>query len=302
MERAGLERIEATAHRSIPNEHEAVMQDDGDGEPHVDDVLRTGWKLKGRVLRPAMVKVTRTEGVTQWRAQREWFEKDYYAVLGVPQGASEKELSRAFKKLAKQYHPDANPGNTAAEEKLQGDLRRVRRARRRDEAHRVRRGSPDGRVRRRSRRLRRIRSRAAFGGGGQTFRFETRRRRARRHLRQPVRRWRRPPAAPRRDRSAARPRSRDGTAHPVRRRDPRCHLDGAIPRRGDVLDVRGFGRGAGHDAGDVPASAAAAARSPTTRVRSRSRRCAPRVAAAARSSRTRARRATGAVSKCAPAR
>ena len=42
-----------------PNEHEAVMQDDGDGEPHVDDVLRTGWKLKGRVLRPAMVKVTR---------------------------------------------------------------------------------------------------------------------------------------------------------------------------------------------------------------------------------------------------
>ena len=35
------------------------MQDDGDGEPHVDDVLRTGWKLKGRVLRPAMVKVTR---------------------------------------------------------------------------------------------------------------------------------------------------------------------------------------------------------------------------------------------------
>ena len=42
-----------------PNEHEAVMQDDGDGEPHVGDVLRTGWKLKGRVLRPAMVKVVR---------------------------------------------------------------------------------------------------------------------------------------------------------------------------------------------------------------------------------------------------
>jgi molecular chaperone GrpE (heat shock protein) len=39
--------------------HEAVMQDDGPGEPRVGDVLRTGWKLKGRVLRPAMVKVTR---------------------------------------------------------------------------------------------------------------------------------------------------------------------------------------------------------------------------------------------------
>ena len=59
MERAGLERIEANGAPFDPNEHEAVMQDEGDGEPRVDDVLRTGWKLKGRVLRPAMVKVTR---------------------------------------------------------------------------------------------------------------------------------------------------------------------------------------------------------------------------------------------------
>jgi len=59
MERAGLERIEAEEAPFDPNEHEAVLQDDGDGEPHVEDVLRTGWKLKGRVLRPAMVKVTR---------------------------------------------------------------------------------------------------------------------------------------------------------------------------------------------------------------------------------------------------
>jgi molecular chaperone GrpE len=59
MERAGLERIQATGSPFDPNEHEAVLQDDGDGEPHVADVLRSGWKLKGRVLRPAMVKVTR---------------------------------------------------------------------------------------------------------------------------------------------------------------------------------------------------------------------------------------------------
>jgi molecular chaperone GrpE len=59
MERTGLERIEAKDAPFDPNEHEAVLQDDGDGEPHVDDVLRSGWKLKGRVLRPAMVKVTR---------------------------------------------------------------------------------------------------------------------------------------------------------------------------------------------------------------------------------------------------
>lgn len=59
LERAGLERIDALGAPFDPNEHEAVMQDDGDGDPHVGDVLRTGWKLKGRVLRPAMVKVSR---------------------------------------------------------------------------------------------------------------------------------------------------------------------------------------------------------------------------------------------------
>jgi molecular chaperone DnaJ len=43
-------------------------------------------------------------------AQREWFEKDFYKVLGVPEKATEKEVTRAYRKLAKQYHPDANPG------------------------------------------------------------------------------------------------------------------------------------------------------------------------------------------------
>jgi molecular chaperone GrpE len=59
LEKAGLSRIEAEGKPFDPNEHEAVMQEDGDGEPVVDDVLRTGYTLKGRVLRPAMVKVTR---------------------------------------------------------------------------------------------------------------------------------------------------------------------------------------------------------------------------------------------------
>lgn len=50
--------------------------------------------------------------------QREWFEKDYYSVLGVAEHASEKEISRAYKKLAKQLHPDANPGDKAAEDRF----------------------------------------------------------------------------------------------------------------------------------------------------------------------------------------
>ena len=47
--------------------------------------------------------------------QREWFEKDYYAELGVTSDATDKDVQRAYRKLAKQYHPDANPGDTAAE-------------------------------------------------------------------------------------------------------------------------------------------------------------------------------------------
>lgn len=53
----GLERLDPAGNPFDPNEHDAVLHEEGEGESVVSEVLRAGYRWKGRVLRPAMVKV-----------------------------------------------------------------------------------------------------------------------------------------------------------------------------------------------------------------------------------------------------
>jgi molecular chaperone DnaJ len=97
--------------------------------------------------------------------QREWFEKDYYKTLGVPSTASGKEITRAYRKLAKQHHPDTNPGEEETFKDITAAYDVLGDADRRKEYDEVRAmgpvgagmggGFPGG-----------------FGGGGTTFRVE----------------------------------------------------------------------------------------------------------------------------------
>ncbi|MDO7883063.1 DnaJ C-terminal domain-containing protein [Salinibacterium soli] len=94
-------------------------------------------------------------------ASQDWFDKDFYAVLGVSKDVSEAELKKVYRKLARQYHPDSNPGDAAAEAKFKEI----------SEAHSV---LSDPELRREYDQIRAMGSGARFtaGGGGQAGGFE----------------------------------------------------------------------------------------------------------------------------------
>ena len=75
-------------------------------------------------------------------AEREWFDKDYYKILGLTASATDKEVTRAYRKLAKELHPATNPGSEEKFKEVSGAYDVLGDAAKRKEYDEVRRLGP----------------------------------------------------------------------------------------------------------------------------------------------------------------
>ena len=144
LQASGLERIDPVGSPFDPTTQEAVgvvaaavTGPGADGRRHLPDRV----PLQGRpgAARPG-------PGVLG-AGERLVATGDYYQVLGVADNATQQEIKKAYRRLAKEHHPDANPNNAQVGRTLQADLRGARHALRSREAQAVRPDAPARRLR-----------------------------------------------------------------------------------------------------------------------------------------------------------